>query len=176
MKRAFLVVAFLVLSGVSAMADDDDELVPLSKAKGRIVRVWTPDRVQGTLTAFDGETIAVRVSTGEVRSFDRAAVRKMEVRGRGPMFYVAIGAPAAAAGALLGYGFMNLCVLDPCPAVTGAENAAAMLGGAAVGVLATVLPVRLHKGWGDGVEVRRKTTAVVVPVRHGVAAMVRISF
>lgn len=173
MKCIVAAAAVLVLSTVSATADD---LVPLGDAEGRVVRVWAPDRVQGILTDYDERTIAVRLPTGDVRSFDRATVHRMKVAGRGTMFYVAIGASGAAGGALLGYGLRNFCLVGACPSYTRSENAVAMLGGAAVGALAVVLPVRLAKGWGDEVDAWRRTTAVVVPVRRGIAVMVRVGF
>ena len=184
--KGMLVTGLLILGGVSATADDGG--VALAEAKGRTVRVWSPGRVDGTLTAFDDQSVTVRLPNGEARHFDRAAIDKMRVAGRGTGFYFGLGSAGAVAGAALGifyaWAIKAQCYQpDPNSPHTACRNglgggtaAAAAVGGAAVGAFATIVPVRHHKGWGPDVDFRARPAVLVVPARRGIAVVASVRF
>ena len=127
----------------------------LGGAEGRKVRVWAPHRVDGTLAAFDRDSITVEIEGSkerrvlpikEIQKFEARRSRRLRVglifAGAGTGLVAGVVAGAASDCAATVYA-----VSDGCQPATGGHYAAWAAGGTALGAVITALVTR--EMWAD---------------------------
>jgi hypothetical protein len=153
----------------------------LGGAEGRKVRVWAPQRVYGTLAAFDRDTITVETEGSKERQvLPRKEIQKFEVR-RSSKLRVGLIFAGAGVGLLGGVGAAGItdCAAihyyqpqPDCRPATGGHYAAWVAGGTALGAAITALLTR--ELWAD---VDYGHVAVgVIPTAHGAQMRLALRF